>query len=283
MRNNIINRLYLISFLSIVSNFSHADIELRFGLYTSDRPSDLITKFHPIVNLIEQRLTERLKEKVSIKFIMAPTYSTGINKLASGQVDFMRMGPASYVLAHRQNPAITILAAESKKGKKIFKGIICVQQNSSIQTIQDLRGHSFAFGDKHSTIGRYLSQQYLRQKGIHAKDLIKYKYFNSHDKVGAIVGLGVFDAGALKASTFEKLNKKGAKLRKIAEFDNRTKPWVARAGLNPSIASALKDVLLNIKNHKALTKLKKDGFLHATHKEYTLIQKAIDDNLEFFK
>lgn len=280
---HIIKNLYAIILLSVVSNFCYADIELRFGLYTSDRPSDLIKKFRPVINLMEQRLTQELTQRVSIKFIMAPTYAQGINLLAKGEIDFMRMGPASYILAHKQNPAIEILAAESNKGKKTFKGIICVKEDSSIQTIQDLRGHSFAFGDEHSTIGRYLSQRFLVEKAIHAKDLAKYKYFDSHDKVGAIVGLGVFDAGALKAGTYKKLLHKGVKLRKLAEFDNVTKPWVARAGLEPTIVAALKTVILNIKDHKALKKLKKDGFLHATHNDYKLIQIAIETNAEFFK
>ena len=276
-------RLYFILLLSILSNFCYADIELRFGLYTSDRPSDLVKKFRPIIKLIEQRLSIQLAQKVSINFIMAPTYSQGINQLANGEIDFMRMGPASYVLAHKQNSAIEILAVESIKGMKKFKGIICVQKNSSIQTVQDLRGHSFAFGDKHSTIGRYLSQRFLVEKGIRAKDLGKYKYFDSHDKVGAIVGLGALDAGALKASTYKKLIKKGVKLRKLAEFDNITKPWVARAKLDPTVIAALKNVLLNIKKHKALKKLKKDGFLHATHDDYKWIKIAIDKNSEFFE
>lgn len=284
MRNKyIIKRLYLILFLCITSNVCYADIELRFGLYASDRPSDLVKKFRPVINLIEQRLTQQLEQKVSINFVMAPTYSQGINQLASGEVDFMRVGPASYVLAYKQNPDIQILAAESNKGMKTFKGIICIKHNSSIQTIQDLRGHSFAFGDVHSTIGRYLSQQFLVDKGIHAKDLKKYKYFGSHDKVGAIVGLGIFDAGALKASTYKNLIKKGVKLRKLAEFNNITKPWVARAGLEPKITAALKNALLNIKNHNALKKLKKDGFLQATHDDYKSILIAIEKNSEFFE
>ena len=115
-----------------------------------------------------------------------------------------------------------------------------------------MKGHSFAFGNENSTIGRYLSQRYLSKNYIHARDLSKFNYFKNHDKVGAMVALGIFDAGALKNSTFKKLQKKGAKLRKLAEFDNITKPWVARAGLDQSIVLALRKTLLSIKNHKAL-------------------------------
>jgi len=119
-----IKRLYFIILFSFISNVCYADIEIRFGLYTSDRPSDLVKKFHPIINTLQQRLTQQLAQKVSIKFVMAPTYTQGINQLANGDVDFMHMGPTSYILAHNQNPAIEILVAERNKApirlKRLF-------------------------------------------------------------------------------------------------------------------------------------------------------------------
>lgn len=192
------------------------------------------------------------------------------------------MGPASYIIAHKTNPQIEVLAAESHKGEKTFKGVISVKQNSAIHSIADLKGKSFAFGNENSTIGRYLSQYYLAKHGIYAKDLATYKYWGRHDKVGAVVAIGLFDAGALKSSTYNKLLKKGAPLRKLAEFDNVTKPWVASAALNTSIKTALKKILLNIKDIQALKRLKKDGFLPATHSDYAPLRIAIEQNAEFF-
>ena len=41
-------------------------------------------------------------------------------------------------------------------------------------TVEDLRGRTFAFGDRNSTIGRYLSQLHLMEHGIRAPDLAGY-------------------------------------------------------------------------------------------------------------
>ena len=49
---------------------------------------------------------------------ISPSYEKAIGKLANGEVDFARFGPASYVLAKEQRPGITLIAMESKKGKK---------------------------------------------------------------------------------------------------------------------------------------------------------------------
>ena len=62
-------------------------------------------------------------------------------------------------------------------------------------------------------------------------------------KLGTAVGAGLFDAGALNESTFNKLVKKGVPIRELARFTNVTKPWIARAGLSDRIFNALQETL----------------------------------------
>ena len=272
-----------IIFLCILVQSVSAETLLSFGLYTSDKPTLLVKKFRPILNTLEKSMSDSLKTKITIKISITNSYEKGILALANSEVDFSRLGPASYIKAREQNPNISLLAMESKKGKKYFEGVICVHENSIIKSIPDLKGKSFAFGDKRSTIGRYLSQQHLYQNGIKAHQLSSYKYLGRHDKVGYAVAKQEFDAGALKKSTFIKLTKKGQALKILAHFDNITKPWVAREGLNKKIFNALKNALLNIKNKEILKVLKKDGFLSANTDDYKVIKQAMDDNKMFFK
>ncbi|MBC8319032.1 MAG: PhnD/SsuA/transferrin family substrate-binding protein, partial [Desulfobulbaceae bacterium] len=188
---------------------THADVSLSFGLYASDKPTVIVKQFRPIINYLESSLHEKLHEPVHIKIQVASSYEKGIRSLETGAVNFARFGPASYVEVKTRNQGVRIIAIESKKGSKRFNGIICVQKDSPIIQINDLKGKRFAFGDQLSTIGRYLSQQYLFENGIMAADLSSYDYLGRHDKVGYAVGIGQYDAGALKESTFEKLLKKG--------------------------------------------------------------------------
>jgi len=62
---------------------------------------------------------------------------------------------------------------------------------------------------------------------VFAKDLASYDYLGRHDKVGAAVAAGKYEAGALKESTFKKQIKKGKPLRELARFPNVTKLWIA--------------------------------------------------------
>lgn len=261
---------------------AQADVTLKFGVYTSDKPTTMVKMFRPVLNALEAKLTEKLGEPTRISLQVAATYDQGIDDLVAGRVNFARMGPASYVVSKDRNPDLQLLAMESKKGSKTFYGIISVHQQSPIQEIGDLKGRTFAFGDERSTIGRYLSQLVLTQNEIHADDLLSYEYLGRHDRVGAAVGAGQFDAGALKESTFKKLKAKGVKIRELSRFPNVTKPWIASDNMSKEILTALREVLLDLKDPAALKAIKKDGFLPAEDSDYALIRESIQKNGDFF-
>lgn len=255
-----------------------ADVTLSFGVYASDKPSAMVRQFRPVLNVLEDRMTKLVGEPVEIRLQVAKTYEQGIDDLVLGKVDFARFGPASYIEAKDADAGVTILAVESKDGTKVFNGVIAVAKDSSAQSIEDLRGKSFAFGDQRSTIGRYLSQLYLLRHGIHAADLKHFDYLGRHDKVGYAVGSGQFDAGALKESTFNKLVDKGVPIRVIGRFPNVTKPWIARSGLDENVRKALQTALFQIKDEEALKALTKDGFLEGDDRDYAFIREAILSN-----
>ncbi len=264
------------------SSIAAADIKLSFGVYTADKPTVVVRKFKPLLDILERSVGERLNRNVEIKLQVANSYATGIDNISSGKVDFSRLGPASYITAKSKQPNIRILALEAKGGKKRFNGVIALSEGSSIKTAADLKGKRFAFGDKSSTIGRYLAQQYLFDHGIKAGDLTHYDYLKRHDNVGTAVALGQYDAGALKQSTYKRLVKNGASLKMLATFSNVTKPWIARADLDENIVSALRDSLLEITDLVALKALQKDGFVEGSDDDYVIIRHAIDQNSQFF-
>ncbi len=261
---------------------SSAVENLSFGVYTSNKPTAMVKQFRPVLNAIEEHMSETLGEEVHIRIQVAQDYKHGVEHLASGKVDFSRFGPASYVEAKRANPDLKILALESKNGQKTANGVICVAKDSPIEDVTGLRGKSFAFGDEQSTIGRYLSQQYLAKNDIYADDLSRYDYLGRHDKVGTHVGAGNYDAGALNESTFKKLVAKGEPIRAIAKFPNVAKPWIARSGLPERILDAMRQALLEMDDPVALKSIKRDGFLPGTDEDYAVIRESIENNNLFF-
>ncbi len=262
---------------------SQAEDVLTFGTYAADKPSTVVRTFRPILGVLEKRLRARLGKPIKIRTQIYRSYDDAIAALAKGEIDFARFGPASYVNAKAAAPGINILAVEAVKGKKVFYGIICVHEDSDIARLHDLRGRSFAFGAQMSTIGRYLSQHFLMKAGLTAKHLGRIAYLGRHDKVGTAVAKRDFDAGALKESTFHKLRKKGFRIRALARFPNVTKPWIARPGLPPHLRTTLRQILLDIRDKKALKGLKKSGFLPGEDRDFDSIRAAMKESANFYK
>lgn len=258
-------------------------IELVFGLYTTDKPSEMVKTFRPILSALEKDLSSKLDQPVDIRLQISRSYESGVAAIVNGEVDFSRFGPASYVAAVTQNPGIKILALGSKNNQQTTKGVICVAESSSYTKVSDLKGARFAFGNKASTIGRYLSQSYLFSHGVSSQDLASFDYLDRHDRVGYAVAQNSFDAGALKQSTFNKLIKKGLPLRALATFDNVNKPWIARAGMQDELFNALRDVMFEMDDPDAFKLLGQKMFVPGSDTDFEDIRNAINNNAEFFK
>lgn len=267
----------------VVPPESSAQEHLYFGVYTSDKPTEMVKQFRPILNALEEGMGKRLGRLVKISMQVAGSYEEGIDDIVKGNVDFCRLGPVSYIEAKKRNPDLSVLVLENSNGEKVFYGIICVLRDSPIRTIADLRGKSFAFGDEQSTIGRYLSQDILLKNNIRASDLSSFQYLSRHDKVGEAVGAGLFDAGALKEDTFSKLVEQGISIRAIERFPNVTKPWLARSGMSQELKEALTVVLKGINAPDVLKDLGMDGFVDGNDRDYDVIKEAIERNPGFFE
>ena len=255
---------------------------LTFGVYTSDKPSEMYKKFKPMLRYIEDEIADRIEDAPQIKLKIYSTYELALKAFINDEVDFVRFGPASYVIAKQKNPDVRLLAIEENKGQRRFNGIILVREDSSFGSLTELRGKSFAFGDENSTIGRYLSQAELVEAGITARDLKSYDYLGRHDKVVAAVLHGKYDAGAAKESTFAKYKEKG--LRELKSFDNVTKPWVARGGITEEHYIALQNVLLDTKNPDVLKTFSKSlsGFAPCEDSEYDFVREGMKRSEGFF-
>jgi phosphonate transport system substrate-binding protein len=257
-----------------VKQKSTETLSLTFGVYQTDKATVMYRMFTPILESIQDDVSKRLERPVDIQLTIFRSYDDGIAALVEGRVDFVHFGPASYIKAKELNPDVQLVAMEHENGEKRFKGVIAVGKNSPIHTIADLKGKRFAFGDKNSTIGRFLVQAELVSHGIHEKDLAGFKYMERHDQVASAVELGDFDAGSVKVGTFKKYEEKGT-LRKLCEFDNVTKPVVARAGLDAQVFAALQQAFYALKDESVLKELKITGFLPTSDAEYDFVRKGM--------
>lgn len=75
---------------------------------------------------------------------------------------------------------------------------IIVPQNSSINSLPELAGKSFAFASKQS-FSSWMGIWMLKQAGVELSDLSRYENLSYHDLVAEKVLRGDFDAGMVKS------------------------------------------------------------------------------------
>jgi serine/threonine protein kinase len=241
------------------------EVRLRFGVYTFKKPSEMAKEFAPLLTALEEAAAHRLRRPVRIDGIIYRSYTNGHEGLLSGEVDFMRVGPASYVLMKKKLPGISLLAADVDP---IQCGIF-IRADSGITNLSQLRGKAFAFGDPESTFGTFLAKVALFRAGLRASDLSPgSRHFRSHDEVATAIKSNVCAAGSVN---IEAIQKKDWQSRELSGFTNVLRfPYAAKAGIDPLVADGLKAALIAQKK-----------FSEVLDEEYEALREDMKEALQF--
>ena len=137
------------------SPLSPRPLEFGVGLFQPDKEKNDAT-YQPLADYLARALGRPVRLRT------VDTWEGLAKSLASGETDMALMGPWGYVLANHQAGAEAI-ATILYQGKPEYFAIMVTGPNSGIQKIDDLKGKTFAFGDKGSTSG-YLIPSHEFQK-----------------------------------------------------------------------------------------------------------------------
>jgi ABC-type phosphate/phosphonate transport system substrate-binding protein len=243
---------------------------LTFGVYTFQKPSVMAQKFAPFLENLEKSVADRLRRPVRIDCVIYRSYTNGHEGLLSGAVHFMRVGPASYVLMKERRPGISLLAAQEGP----IEGAIFTRADSGIENLSQLKGKSFAFGDVESTFGTHMAKGALLRAGIRAGDVPNSHHFPSHDEVVKAVKSGTYAAGAANTLLLD------SSFKLLDGFTNvqMRMPFVARSGIDPRVAAAIKDALLA---EHTLFEPGLAGFREVSDQEYDGLRREMKHAMQF--
>jgi phosphonate transport system substrate-binding protein len=244
-------------------------VRLTFGVYQHSDPIKMVDAFHPILAYLEKMLTKDLGEPMVIDMVIYASYELGEAALAQGQMQFMRVGPATYVLARRENSTLTLLAGQTHKE---FGGAIFTRNSGHIKTAADLKGSdSLALGAANST-ATLIAKAKLADLGIRRRDFSKVVYRRNHDDVLKAVLEDDFSLGSAKLSVT-----KHPALTNIISFPIIGMPWVATTNLQPRIAQSLGKHLLSLRQASILGLIEDDlmGFVSRTDSDYDAVRSII--------
>lgn len=228
--------------LSLTSLLSHAADELRVSAIPDEAPTELIRKFKPLGEYLEQRLG------MPVKFVPVSDYAGVVEAMASDRLDLAWFGGFTFVQAQRKAP-MTPLVQRTEDQQFTSKFITA---DPAVKTLQDLKGKTFAFGSVSSTSGSLMPRYFMQQDGIVPEQFFsRVAYSGAHDATVAWVAAGKADAGVLNASVWKKLVDAGkvdtSKVRVIsttpAYYDYN---WTVRGNLDPQLAAKIKQAFLDL-------------------------------------
>jgi phosphonate transport system substrate-binding protein len=195
------------------------------------------------------------KTKIKIDCNISKDYRDHIDIVGQDRVDVAYMGPASYVLMTQKYGRKPVLSRLEINGTPLFQGVIVTRQNSSIKTLHDLAGKSFAFGDPNSTMSYLVPLFMLNEAGIRKDTLARHNFLSSHQNVALGVLIGDFDAGAVKEEVFYQFKERGLKdlawTPKISEH-----VFVSRSTLPSGTVKILRNALLILNDESILSSIK---------------------------
>ena len=174
--------------LAVTAATAATPLKLGVGLFQPDKEKNDAT-YRPIAAY----LAEKLGRAVELRTV--DSWEGLAKSLASGETDLALMGPWGYVLANQQAGA-QVVSTILYDGKPEYFGIMVTHPNSGITSPKDLKGHTFAFGDKGSTSGYLIPLHYFMQQGIEPETYFSKVVYTSHQAIETQVTQGVLDAGA---------------------------------------------------------------------------------------
>jgi phosphonate transport system substrate-binding protein len=244
-----------------------------------DRPSDESEQvFRPLLDFISAQTG------FTFELVLPPTYERTLELLGSGDLDLVRFGGFSYVLAQQRYGAEPLVTRDVDL---MFRSVIIVHEDLAVDDLQTLRGRSLQFGPNFSTSGHVMPRIFLEGAGIVPEDFFsEVTYGVNHIDTIRAVAAGDVDAGAVNSVILERVlsdNKDIAGALRVAWTSPRyaNYVWATRAGLDVPTAHSIRGGFLtlsrlNPEDKVILDRVGAAGYLPAQQKNYDMLTAYVE-------
>jgi phosphonate transport system substrate-binding protein len=251
--------------------------ELRISAIPDENPTELLRKYHPLVNYLSKQLG------INVTFFPLIDYAASVEALVAKKIDMVWYGGFTHVQARRRTG--NAIALVMRRADLQFHSKFIAHAGAGIQRLADLKGKTFAFGSVSSTSGHLMPRYFLLQHGIvPERDFRRFSFSGAHDATAKWVETGKVDAGALNESVWEKLVKSGrVNLNKVKVIWT-TPPyadynWTVRGDLDRELASDITRAFLNLDpnnpDHRVILELQRaQRYVIAVEDDFRGIEEA---------
>jgi phosphonate transport system substrate-binding protein len=251
---------------------------LRLSMIPTTDPGKVIRESQPLVEYLEKEIGRKVEMTV-------PTnYAAVVEAIANDQVDIAFLGGFTYVQASKRSGVVPLVQRERDRN---FHSLFITQKDSTINSLEDLKGHKFAFGDVNSTSGHLMPEYFMREAKVDMDVISGALYSGGHDATALAVANKKVDAGALDEAVFQRMvSENKLDLAQVRVFYT-TPPffdyiWVARKSLDPKTAEAFSATMLKLDGsdpaHKViLDLLGASKYVKADDSDYNKLRQAATD------
>jgi phosphonate transport system substrate-binding protein len=262
--------------LSFTAVSANAAETLRVSAIPDEAPTELLRKFKPLGAYLEQQLG------MPVKFVPVADYAAVVEAIAADRIDLAWLGGFTFVQTRLKTGNAIPLVQRAEDATFTSK---IISADPSVNSLQDLKGKTFAFGSVSSTSGSLMPRYFMLQDGIKPEEFFsRIAYSGAHDATAAWVQAGKADGGVLNASVWDKLVAAGKidtrKVKVIATtpifYDYN---WTVRGSLDPALRDKIQAAFLALDpanpQHKAILDLQAASrFIETNAENYQGIEQA---------
>jgi phosphonate transport system substrate-binding protein len=233
---------------------------------------------------LKEYLSRQMGAEVNL--VIPTNYNATVEALGNGSLDFAYLGGLTYLKARRQYGVVPLVQRTSDLE---FHSLFITGTNSGINSLADLKGKTFAFGDINSTSGHLMPYLELKQAGINVDTDLKFRYTGSHPATAKAVESGAVDAGALDESVYNAMIADGKLDKTKVRVFYTSKPfvdyvWVARRDVSPDQKENFILAFTRLKEGRddaILQILRGKSFVRASDEEYGVLR-LVAEELKMF-
>lgn len=219
---------------------------------------------------------------LNVEYTQSNDYAALVTAFERGEVHLGWFGGLTGVQARLAVPGSEAIAQRPRD--RNFHSRFIARSDLDVNSLEDLKGLTFTFGDPNSTSGHLMPRYYLLEEGINPTEdfTTKPNFSGSHDKTWKLVESGAYQAGALNEAVWERaVSENQVDTGKVEAF--YTTPsyydynWTIHGDVNQKFGDEtlqkVKEALLKLdadnENHKNILDLfVAEGFVETTNENY---------------
>jgi phosphonate transport system substrate-binding protein len=168
-----------------------------------------------------------------VELVQRKTYGEISELFAKGQIDLAFICSGPYAVG-KEKYGFDLLATPEVQGSHFYRSYLIVNADSAFQSLEDLKGRTFAFTDPDSHTGKLVPTHWLAEMGEQPETFFgKTIYTYSHDNSILAVARGLVDGAAVDGLVWEYYQQRNPSLTSKTRVIRQSEPY----GIPPIVAS----------------------------------------------